>query len=169
MSRAERFEMRKLFLIFIALLVIFAASVAGAAGTVTPSLVMTSLDGNTLVIKLACVSDAANGSVPATAITPSLLSWQAHNFPVQYWFMGYSIYEVWTVAGSPAPDAADITIVDGISAILYTEVAVIAAAGTTEGTVDKYRTVTSQITVSVANQATNDAEYDIYIKLLRYR
>jgi len=55
-----------------------------------------------------------------------------------------------------------------LSQEIYSEVGIIqAGADPVEGTVDKYRSITSLLTVTVANQDTVDAVWDIYIKLVR--
>jgi hypothetical protein len=137
---------------------------AFAAGSVTVTQYQLSGDQNQLVIKLACVGDAANGSVPATTLNAAAIS---RGLPKEYQAMGFYIYEVWTVAGATAPDAADVSIADALGAVLYIEVGVIQATGTTEGAVTKYRGVNSVLTVTVANQSTASAIFDIYIKLVR--
>lgn len=147
----------------IILLILLLPAFSWAAGTVTVSRSHLSKDASVLVIKLACVGDASNGSVPATALSAAALSTA---FTGYYYQQGFSLTEVWTVAGTPAPDEAGVTITDDISAALYTEADVIAASGTTEGTVTSH-VVTGLLTVTVANQATASAKWDIYIKLVK--
>jgi hypothetical protein len=155
--------MKKIILILAFLLII--PSVSMADGSVTVSQDSISADGSVLVIKLACVGDAANGSVPATTITAADV---AGGMIYDYQKMGFYFYEIWTVAGATtAPDAADITVNDAKGAEMFDQDNVIAATGTTEGTVDKYRAVTSLLTVTTANQGTVDATWDVYIKLVK--
>jgi hypothetical protein len=154
----------KKFICILALLLIVPAF-AMAAGTVTVTQDYISADGSVLVIKLACVGDAANGSVPNTTIAAADV---AGGMIYDYQKMGFYFYEIWTVAGTTtAPDAADITVNDATGAELFDEDSVLAASGTTEGTVDKYRAVTSLLTVVTANQGTASATWDVYIKLVR--
>jgi len=136
-----------------------------AAGTVTVTRSYLSVDHSVMVIKLACVGDSSTGAVPNTTLTEAVVS---AGLVYGYQKSGYFLYEVWTVAGTTtAPDAADITINDAIGAQLFDEDDIIAAAGTKEGTVDKYRTVTSLLTVTTANQATASATWDVYIMLVK--
>ncbi|HBA83181.1 MAG TPA: hypothetical protein DCZ95_03715 [Verrucomicrobia bacterium] len=137
-----------------------------AAGTVTVTQYQLSADKNQLVIKLACVGDANDGSVPATTINTAAIS---AGLPKEYQASGFYFYEIWSVAGITAPDAADVNVVDALGSEIYDDGAdsLIQATGTTEGTVDKYRGVNSVLTVTVTNQATVSATFDIYIKLVR--
>jgi hypothetical protein len=155
----------KRLIILIAIICLLIASQVYAAGTVTVSRYFLSADQSVLVIKLANVGDSSDGSVPDTTIAAADINLGA---PSTYANKGYYLYEVWTVAGTgTAPDAADITITDATGAQLFDEDSVLAASGTTEGTVDKYRSVTSELTVVTANQDTASATWDTYIKLIR--
>jgi len=152
------------FVALIAAFFLFLVPAVYAAGTVTVTQDSISADGSVLVIKLACVGASDDGSVPDTTIAAADISGGV----APYFKMGYFLYEVWTVAGSTtAPDAADITINDATGAQLFDEDDVLAASGTTEGTVDKARTVTSLLTVTTANQDTVSATWDVYIKLAK--
>jgi hypothetical protein len=131
-------------------------------GTATPTLYIMSTDGNQLVILVTCVSDEADGSIPNTEIGSITGAANA-----DYWTHGYYLYEVWVEAGSPAPDAADLTITDETAAQLFYEANVVPASGVSEGVVSKSKMVNSKLTVDVDNQGTNDAEYNIYIKLAK--
>lgn len=156
--------MKKAILMALAL-VLVAVPAVFAAGSVTVTQYYLSQDKNVLVIKLACVGDAANGSVPNTTIAGGDVS---AKLPYDYDQMGYYFYELWTVAGTvTAPDAADITVNDALSSQIFDEDDVLQATGTTEGTVDKYRSVTSELTVITANQGTASATWDTYIKLVK--
>jgi len=137
------------------------------AGTVTVSRYQLSQDKKVLTIKLACVGDSSDGSVPNTAITNALLNTMNDDkYVIDYTQAGFSLAEVWAVVGATAPDAADITITDALACQLYTEVGVIPASGTKKGSVTA-TLVTSTLTVAVANQDTASATYDIYLKLTR--
>jgi hypothetical protein len=157
--------MKRFCFLLLALLLLAAPVVVFAAGSVTVSRYQLSEDGKVLIFKLACTGDSADGSVPDTTITAAAAG---SGLAKTYDHMGFYLYEVWTVAGTgTAPDAADITINDALGAELFDEDSVLAASGTTEGTVDKYRTVTSLMTVVTANQDTASATWDVYIKLVR--
>ena len=137
---------------------------AHAAGTVTVSQYYLSQDQKVMIIKLACVGDASDGSVPDTAITSSSVS---SGLPSDYYRMGFYIFDVWAIAGSvTAPDAADVTITDTNARTIYDEDNIIPASGTNEGTVS-VKAVVAPITVSHQNQGTVDATWDLYILLAR--
>ena len=159
-------NMKKLSIVLIAAFLLFTiCGNAIAAGTVTVTRAYLSVDHSVLVVKLACVGDSSTGAVPNAALTEATVS---AGLPYGYQKSGYFLYEVWTVAGTTtAPDAADITINDAVGAQLYDEDGIIAATGTKEGDVDKYRTVTSLLTVVTANQATASATWDVYLKFVK--
>lgn len=141
-----------------------------AAGTVTVTTYQMSKDGNVFTIKLACVGDGSDGSVPATEITHDDLNTSATIFRTtkEYYRQGFYLYEVWANGGSPLPDAADISIADATGAVLYSETGIIPASTTpSEGTVGKPRAVTSALTVTVSNQDTASAVFNIYLRLVR--
>jgi hypothetical protein len=149
---------RRFILAIIIFLLAAAVPAAAAGSSVTASLYQENDNG--IIIQLQCVGDSANGTVPATMIVKS-------DIGLNYQMLGYYLWEVWVRANSPAPDAADIVITDQTGAILFTEANVIAASGTKEGDVTKARMVTSLLTVTQANQATVDAQWTIFIKLVK--
>lgn len=137
---------------------------AGSSVTVTKHYV--SHDGGVLVVKLACVGDDTNGSVPATQITVADIG--PIGYQTDYNRMGYYLTEVWSIGGATLPDAADIAITDELACVLYTEANVIAASTTPNaGTLSAYRIVTSLLTMTVANQGTVDALWDVYLKFVK--
>lgn len=138
------------------------------AGAVTVSKYQLSQDKKVLVIKLACVGDASNGSVPNTTIVNAdLMPVDDEDYHIDYTKAGFSLTELWVTIGATAPDEAGITITDALACQLYTEADVIPGAGAyNKGSVTK-TLVTSALTVAVANQATASATYDIYLKLTR--
>ncbi|HBA86018.1 MAG TPA: hypothetical protein DCZ95_18185 [Verrucomicrobia bacterium] len=137
---------------------------AFAAGSSPATQYMLSADKNQLVIKLACVGDADNGSIPAKTINEAAIS---AGLPKEYQAMGFYLTGVHVVVGTTAPDAADIAITDALGVTLYSQASIIPTSGTAKGTVPKAEPVNSVLTVTVANQATASATYDIYIKLGR--
>ena len=150
-------------ILFVVLAFVLFAAQAFAAGSVTVTKHHSSKDGSQVVFKLACVGDSSNGSIPATQITDP-----SNSNPYQN--MGLYLYEVWTVTpGSANPDAADIAITDELGASLYSEANVISGSASTKtsGTVPFFRQVNSKLTVTVSNQATASATYDIYIKMAK--
>jgi hypothetical protein len=152
--------MKRIFMtLFILLTMVGLASVSFAAGTAVVS-EYSYAKNDSMTIKIAFVGDASDGSVPNTVVA-------TNNLSEAYQTGNYYLYEVWTVAGTgTAPDAADITINDALGAQLFDQDSVLAASGTTEGTVDKYRLITSLMTVVTANQDTASATWDLYIKLV---
>jgi hypothetical protein len=153
--------MKKWTVLIMVLAAVALAAEVFAAGTVTVTKYYESRDKTQVVFKLACVGDGANGSVPATAIP-------ADSTTLPYYNAGYYLYEVWTVTpGASNPDAADVAITDALGATLFSQANVISAVVSTktEGTVTKYRQVNSALTVTVSNQATASATWDIYVKL----
>ena len=154
--------MKKWFSIIAVLALVMVAVDAFAAGSVTVTKAWEARDKSAIVYKLACVGDAANGSVPATTISDAGV--------LPYYNAGYVLYEVWTITpGASNPDAADVSIADALGEVLFSQTGVISAVVSTktEGTVTKYRTVNSNLVVTVANQATASATWDIYIKLIK--
>lgn len=147
-------------IILVAVFCLIAAN-AFAAGSVTVTKYHQAKDGSHVVFKLACVGDGSDGSIPATEIP-------ADSTSNPYYNQGLYLYEVWTVTpASGNPDAADVAITDAVGASLFSEVGVISASVSTltAGTVTFFRQINSALTVTVANQDTASATWDIYIKL----
>jgi len=155
--------MKKIFLLTVFMLLAIVPA-ALAAGTVTVTQYQLSADKNQLVIKLACVGDANDGSVPATTINTAAIS---AGLPKEYQAMGFYLIGVYVVVGTTAPDVADIAITDALGVSLYSQVGIIPISGTAKGTVPKAEPGNSVLTLTVTNQATVSATYDIYIKLGR--
>ena len=121
-------------------------------------------DHSQLEIKIACVGDSSDGSVPNTAISTGTIG-GIDGFT--YDKAGYYLFDVWTVAGTgTAPDAADITINDATGKQIFDQDSVLAATGTTKGDVT-VGAVTSELTVVTANQDTASATWDLYLLLVR--
>lgn len=153
-------------LIVIIFVIAFCSGVGSSIADCTESQYYLSNDGSVLVIKVACTGSAVDGSVADLDIDDSAVS---SGLKKTYQYMGFYLWDIWTVAGTgTAPDAADITITDALAAELYTKVGAIQAAGTTDGGVAKpAKAVTSTLTYAVANQATANATWDTYIQLVR--
>jgi len=139
------------------------------SGSVTVTRHYLSRDGRVMVIKLACVGDDGNGIVPATQMTNALVGIiGSTGGGVDYQTVGYYLTEVWSIGGATLPDAADIAITDELACVLYTEANVIAASTTPKaGTLSAYRLVTSLLTMTVSNQATGSAVWDVYLKFVK--
>jgi len=157
--------MKKLLILVLTTAMILCSSLAFAGVTVTRSYV--SYDQKIMIIRLACVGDGA-GAVSDTTINGSDIS---EGLPKEYTEMGFYLYEVWAVGGSTLPDAADIDItLSGVikSANIYSEDDIIPASTTpNEGTLTKYNSIYSYLTVAVTNQGTASAIWDIYLVLVR--
>ena len=134
-----------------------------AAGSVTVTKYAESKDKSQVVFKLACVGDSSDGSVPATQIP-------ADSTSNPYYNLGLYLYEVWTVTpASGNPDAADVAITDALGASLFSEANVISGSVSTKtaGNVAFFRQINSALTVTVTNQGTANATWDIYVKLAK--
>jgi len=154
--------MIKRFILLAIAVILFAPA---AYADCTESQYYLSNDGSVLVVKLSCTGSAVDGSVADTDVDASAVS---AGLKKTYQYMGFYLWEFWTVAGGTSPDAADVTITDALGGELYSEVGVITAAGTKAGTVSMpAKAVTSTLTVSVANQDTANATWDMYIKMVR--
>lgn len=132
------------------------------AGSVTVTRYKAAKDGSTITIKLACTGDSSNGSVPATQI-PETITQEITGRP--YTRCGMYLTGVSVVDGATTPDAADIAVTDELSRTLYSEANVIPASGTKYGTVSEYYLVESKLTVTVSNQGTANALWDMYLTL----
>ena len=100
--------MKKLITLWVGLL-LFVSSGAFAAGTITQAISYDRQYGTNnifTVVTLTCVADAANGTLPATALSSAILN-TLHSG-------GYSLFKVQTDPGLvPPTDASDMTITDG--------------------------------------------------------
>jgi hypothetical protein len=153
--------MKKLFFLLVAGIVLMGPAMAMAAGSVTVTKEYLSLDEKVLILKLACVGDAANGSVPATTIGSNQIG-----IGVEYYLVGFYLYDMWVEVGATAPDAANIAITDSYGRTLYPDTEIIPASGTAEATVS-LSPVVAPITVTQTNQSTASATWDVYILLAR--
>lgn len=158
--------MKKIYFPILLVAVVFFMSApfafAISPGTSPASLWQISQDQKVIVIKITCVGDESDGSVPNTSIASSSIP----GLPSDYYRMGFYIYDAWVVVGGTAPDAADVAITDDLGRTVYSEVGLIPTSGTNEGTVT-VKNVISPLTVTQSNQATVDATWDLYILLAR--
>lgn len=160
--------MKKTFTAII-LAVMLMASTAYAAGSCTET--VADYTGGNVVVALACTGDAANGSIPNTALSSATMAL----IQGKYRLVSVSAYPT---SGGTAPDAADVYILDAEGEDLLGS----ADNGTTAGkganlihaTLKKttlpysyhssayyYPPVTSALTLKVSNQATASANYTI--------
>lgn len=157
----------KRFILAVVFVCLIVAGPAWAAGTVVVGVESIAFGGGQLVLKLTCTGDADNGTVPARLITDAMVPKNTLGLRAQYYQMGYYLYDVTVEVGDPAPDAADITITDAIGDVLFSEANVIPASGTKSGTIAKYKAITSQLTVTQANQATASAVWYVYLTFVK--
>jgi hypothetical protein len=139
------------------------ASNLWAAGSCTE----TDLDtiGGAFTVKLACTGDSANGSIPTQTISSGVITLLSN----KYFLVNVKAYPT---SGGTAPDAADVTVnMDGLDLLGGKGVNLIHATATqdvvpysTFMSAWRYVLVTSALTVAVANQATNSANYTIELQ-----
>ncbi len=147
------------------------------AGSVTQSVSNENRGENRVkLVTFICTGDAANGSIPNTDMTEDMKGWYL-----------YSV-TAFPTAGGTAPDAADVFILDENdldllgcedgSTTAYAGLTLIHATLTRKALpnlytpragnhVNFYPMVTGTLTLKVANQATNDAEYTIVLTFIR--
>jgi len=136
---------------------------AYAAGSYTESKVEDiSRDGSMWKLKLAYTGDATDGSVPDAAISQANMLYLRGKF--------LYLVSAWPTAGGTAPDAADVSVknANGTDLLGGKGVNLIPASG--EAATHPYSTtmsryycppVSSDLTVSVANQGTVEADFTI--------
>jgi hypothetical protein len=165
----------KKIIIAIILAVMLMASNAYAAGSCAETIA--DYPGSFVIVKLACTGDAANGSIPNTAISTAAITLLTG----KYYLYTVSAYPT---SGGTAPDAADVFILDGSGEDLLGS----ADGGTTankganliHATLKKttypysyhssafwYPAIVSGLTLKVSNQATNSANYTIELVFVR--
>jgi len=84
------------------ILVLLWVSTVWAVGTVTQDRLVT---GDAVAIIFNYTADASNGSIPTTAINSENMGYLKNKY----------LHSVWTVPGSPAPDAADVKVIDSVT------------------------------------------------------
>lgn len=156
----------KKIIIAIILAVMLMASNAYAAGSCAETIA--DYPGSFVIVKLACTGDAANGSIPNTALSTAaitLLTGKNYLYTVS----------AYPTSGGTAPDAADVTVTMGGIDLLGGKGVNLIHATNRQDTfpysvfMPSYRfpVVTGQITVAVANQATASANYTIELVFVR--
>lgn len=152
--------MKKLIGIIILAVMLMASNTWATAG----SCVETDLDtiGGAFIVKLACTGDSTNGSLPTQTINSDVITLLDN----KYFLVNVKVYPT---SGGTAPDAADVTVnMDGLDLLGAKGVNLIHATATqdvcpysTFMSAWRYVLITSALTVAVANQATNSANYTI--------
>lgn len=150
----------------IILAVMLMASNLYAAGSCTET--VKNYVGGATVISLACTGDSANGSIPTQTIsTPALALVQGTAYLFQV--------IAYPTSGGTAPDAADVTVnMNGQDLLGGKGVNLIHATSTYDTfpysafmSLYRYPMITAALTVAVANQATNSANYTIELVFVR--
>jgi hypothetical protein len=148
--------MKKILLIIAAIFLM--ASCAWAAGTCTQTPYYYQPNG-AVTVTLVCTADATG------AIDTQVIESGTMNILKGY----YYLYQVVTFPGATAPDAADVTVkMNGIDLLGAKGVNLIHATATQDTlpystfmSAYRYPLITDNLTVTVANQATNAAKYTI--------
>jgi hypothetical protein len=151
------------FLFFLFLLLLLPVTALAAGSSIAFSTVMISRSQNTVVLHISCIGDDTNGTVPTLTIGPKDIV----GLPHDYTTMDYHLWEIWSLAGAPAPDAADVEITDRLGFALFSEVGLITASGTKAGTIAKSAAITAPITITQINQGTVNAQWSLVIKFIR--
>jgi len=119
-------------------------------------------------LKFVCTGDAANGSIPDTAISAAILA----EIEGHYFYTA----SAYPTAGGTAPDAADVQIVDANGEDLLGGKGINLIHATAKQTVFPYSAfqtenyapaVINNLTMKVANQATPSANYTIELVFAR--
>jgi len=151
--------MKKYIAIIITVIMLMASNL-WAAGSVTQTLSDTA---NPIMksLKFACTGDAADGSIPNTNISADIMAA----------IEGFFVYTIsaYPTSGGTAPDAADVTILQGTFDILGGKGVNLIHATLRQDvypyslfmTSWRYWPITSTLTLAVANQATHSANYII--------
>lgn len=168
--------MKRIVLLLVAMFVLLASSAWGA-GSCTQSLYRYQTTDSMLMVKFVCTGDSGNGSIPNTAISTANMAYLLGKFYL------YSVTAYPTVGGT-APDAADVFILGANLEDLLGSV----DGGTTankganliHATLTKttlpysgylsqhyFPAITGTLTLKVANQATNSANYTIDLLFAR--
>ena len=150
----------------IILAVMLMASNLWAAGSCTET--VASYTGGIVQIKLVCTGDSGGGSFPTQTISTNAM---ALIKGTHYFYRA----KAYPTSGGTAPDAADVTVnMDGQDLLGGKGVNLIHATATYDtfpysGFMSQYcyPAVTNTITVAVANQETNSANYTIELEFVR--
>lgn len=165
--------MKKIFA-FVFLFILLSAPIVYAAGSCTQTYDYRGKTSNTYLVTLICTGDSSDGSIPNTVISGGNE------------YIGMYLYSVtaFPTSGGTAPDAADVFILDSDGEDLLGSVdggtTALKGANLIHATLTKttlpystylsmhyFPSVTSSLTLKVANQATNSANYTIKIKFVR--
>lgn len=170
-------------LIFSVLVFFAFAWAAFAASLMTPTYYSQSLDGTTLIIKVACTAHT-DGTFTDTQITGAHLGStydaqgvfdkNTNGMRAEYWQIGYYLDEVWAVnpaSGYPTlaatvslKDALGLTIMPAANLSLST-----ASNGIAEAALTKNRAVSEKLTLAIGDTGTVANTVTIYIKLRKIK
>jgi hypothetical protein len=158
--------MKKLTAIIIGIVFLLLPVSAFAAGSCTES--VNQYTGGFVAISLACTGDSSDGSIPNTAVSDAAL---ARIQGTHYLFM----VSAYPTSGGTAPDAADITILDGTYDVLGGKGVNLIHATARQDTYPystfisnwRYWPITGGLTLAVANQSTASANFTIEMVFTR--
>lgn len=158
--------MKKLTAIIIGIVFLLIPVSAFAAGSCTES--AKQFTGGFVIISLACTGDSSTGSIPNTALSSSAL---ALIQGTHYLYM----VSAYPTSGGTAPDAADVTILDGTYDILGGKGVNLIHATARQDSYPystfisswRYWPVVNGLTIAVANQATASANFTIEMTFTR--
>ena len=138
----------------------------GAAGSCTET--VEAWTGGFVTVRLACTGDSANGSIPTITISTDTMNLVKGT---------HYLYQVkaYPTSGGTAPDAADVTVnMNGADLLGGKGVNLIHATATYDTlpysafmSTYRYPAINGTVTVAVANQATNSANYTIELIFAR--
>ena len=159
--------MKRLLLIAAVIAVLIAPYMAQAAGSCVQTSYAYSVSGSVL-IKLVCTGDAANGSIPTQTISDA-------NMALIQWTHYFYQAKAYPTSGGTAPDAADVTVLMDGQYLLGAKGANLIHATATQDTLPysafmssyRYPMVTNTLTLAVSNQATNSANYTLELLFVR--
>ena len=150
----------KRFLLAFILLIAFSTQVFATAGSCTES--VNSRDDSVVVVEFACTCDSTNGTLPTQTFSDSAMS------QIKWTHFLYSV-TAYPTSGGTAPDAADVAILMNGQDLLGTKgVNLIHATATYDVfpysafmSRDRFPTIISTLTWTLANQATNSANFTV--------
>lgn len=155
--------MKRLSLAIILAVLLMASNSWATAGSCTQTVV--DPVGGAVIVTLTCTGDSTNGSLPTQTISSDVITLLDN----KYFLVNVKTYPT---SGGTAPDAADVTVnMDGLDLLGAKGVNLIHATATqdvcpysTFMAAWRYVLVTSALTVTVANQSTNSANFTIELQ-----
>jgi hypothetical protein len=156
----------KKFISIIVLAIMLMTTSLWAAGSCTQK--MTNYSGGAVLVKFVCTGSATDGSIPNTAISSETMG----SLVGKYYLYSVTTYPT---SGGTAPDAADVTVLQNGEDLLGGKgVNLINSSATyttfpysTFMSMYRFQAVVNTLTLTVANQGTNSANYTIELVFVR--